>query len=189
MAPTESQNWTWHLVTTKFVSQQPTGKRQPLPLHLAYTSGESCSLAWQMHPTSSWGMMSGILEPMKREIIIVCLDDITIHSGTLVEHVVHVRDVLALQTEPFLKAKHPQWAWACQKVDFCGFGVDKDGIHAQEYKTHAVMDWPKPENRKDVRGFRGLISSYRIFTEHYTHIAMLQFAIGTPPKERRYIGR
>jgi len=49
-------------------------------------------------------------------------------------------------TEHGLKDKCAKCARACQKVDFCGFDIDNDGIHAQEHKTHAVMDWPQPEN-------------------------------------------
>jgi hypothetical protein len=105
-----------------------------------------------------------------------------IDSRTLAEHVVHVSQVLTLLTEHGLKAKHAKCAWDCQKVDFCGFNVDKDGIHPEEHKTRAVMEWPQPENSKDVKGFLGLTSYYRKFIEHYAHIAMPLYAIDTPPK-------
>jgi len=84
-----------------------------------------------------------------------------IHSYTLAQYVVHVREVLTLPTEHGLKAKHAQCAGACQKVDFCGLDIDNDTIHAQEHKTRAVMDWLQPGNSKDVRGFLGLTSYYR----------------------------
>ena len=140
-------------------------------------------------PSQFMRMMNGILEPMKRKFIVVYLDNIMIHSCTLAEHIVHVREVLTLLTEHGLKAKRAKCAWACQKVDFCGFDIDKDGIHAQEHKTRAVMDWPQPENSKDVRGFLGLTSYYRKFIEHYAHIAMPLYAIGTPPKGKGDVGR
>jgi len=52
-APAVSQNWTWWLVTIKFASPQPTGKRRPSPLNLVCMSGESCRWAWRMQPASS----------------------------------------------------------------------------------------------------------------------------------------
>jgi hypothetical protein len=64
-------------------------------------------------PTQFMHMMNGILEPMKRKFIVVYLDDIMIHSRTLAEHVVHVREVLTLLTEHGLKAKRAKCAWAC----------------------------------------------------------------------------
>jgi hypothetical protein len=94
-----------------------------------------------------------------------------------------------LLTEHGLKAKHAKWAWACKKVEFCGFGIDKDGIHSQEHKTRAVMDWPQPENSKVFRGFLGLTSYCRKIIEHYAHIATLLYAIGTPPEVKGDVGQ
>jgi len=71
----------------------------------------------------------------------------------------------------------------------CGFDIEKDGIHAQEHMTRTVMHWPRPENSKDVRGFLGLTRYYRKFIEHYAHIAMPLYAIGTPPKRKGDVGR
>jgi hypothetical protein len=140
-------------------------------------------------PSQYMHMMNSILEPMKRKFIVVYLDDIMIYSRTLAEHIVHVREVLTLLTEHGLKAKHAKCAWACKKVEFCGFRIDKDGIHSQENKTCAVMDWPQSENSKDVRGFLGLTSYYRKIIEHYAHIAMLLYAIGTPPEVKGDVGQ
>jgi len=111
-----------------------------------------------------------------------------IHSGTLLEPIIHAREVLTLPTDHGLKAKCATCTWACHKVDICGFDIEKDSIHDQEHKTHVVMDWPQPENSKDFRGFQGLTSSYRKFIEHYPHIAMPVYAIGTPPKVKEDIG-
>jgi hypothetical protein len=126
---------------------------------------------------------------MKRKFIVGYLDHIIIHSRTIAENVVHVREVLTLLPQHGLKAKCAKSAWACQKVNFCGFDIDKEDIHAQENKTCAVMDWPQPENSKDVRGFLGPTSYYRKFIEHYAYIVMALCAIGTPPKGKGYIGR
>jgi len=126
---------------------------------------------------------------MKCKFIAVYLDHIMIQSHILAEHVVRVREVLTLLTEHGLKAKCAKCSWACHKVNFCGFDIDNDGIHAQEHKTHVVMDWPQPENSKDVRGFLSLTSYYTKFIEHYAHIAMPLYAIDTPPKGTGDIGR
>jgi hypothetical protein len=56
-------------------------------------------------PSQFIRMMNSILEPMKRKFIVVDIDDIMIHSRTLAEHVVHVREVLTLLREHGLKAK------------------------------------------------------------------------------------
>jgi hypothetical protein len=91
-------------------------------------------------PSQFMCMMNGMLEPMKRKFIVVYLEDIKIHRRTLAEHVIHVRELLTILTEHGLKAIRGKCAWAWQKVGFCGFEINKDGIHAQEHKTRAVMD-------------------------------------------------
>jgi len=139
-------------------------------------------------PSQLMHMINGIMKEMKRKFLVVYLHDIMIHSRTLAEHIVHVREELTLLTEHGCKAKRAKCSWACQKVDFCSFDIDKDGIHAQEHQTHAVMDWPHSENIKDIRGFLGLTTYIREFVEHYAHIAMPLYAIGTLPKGQRDLG-
>ena len=117
------------------------------------------------------------------------LDDIIFHRYSLAEHVVHVREVLTSLSERGPKAKCGPCAWVYQKVDISGIDIDKDCINAQEHKTNAVMDWPQPENSKDVRGFMGLTSYCRKFFEHYAHIAMRLYAIGNPAIGQGNVGR
>ena len=134
-------------------------------------------------------MMNVIFESMKCKCIIIYLDNIIIHSCTLAEHIVHAREVLTLLTEPGLKAKQAKCSWACQKGNCCSIHIDNDGIHAQRYKTCVVMDWPHPENSKDVRGFLGLTSYYTKFIKYNTHIAMLLYTIATPQQGQQDVGQ
>jgi hypothetical protein len=90
-----------------------------LPLGLAIT------------PIQFMRMMNGILEPMKCKFIVVYLDDIIMHSRTVTEHVLHVRELLNFLPEYSVKAKHAKYTWAHQKVDFCWFDINNDSIHAQ----------------------------------------------------------
>jgi len=49
-------------------------------------------------PTQFVRMMNGILETTKHIFIVVYLDDITIHSCTLVEHVIHDQEVVGARS-------------------------------------------------------------------------------------------
>jgi hypothetical protein len=76
-----------------------------------------------------------------------------IHSRTLAKHLVHVHEVLTLLGVHSLNTNFATHAWTQQTVDLCSFNIDKDGIHAREVNTCAVMDFSLPENRANVRGF------------------------------------
>jgi hypothetical protein len=97
--------------------------------------------------------MNVILEWIQRKFIIIYLDDIIIHSLTLAKHLVHVHEVLTLLGVHSLNTKYATHAWTQQTVNLCRFKINKDGIHAREVNTCAVMDFPLPENRTNVRGF------------------------------------
>ena len=57
------------------------------------------------------------------------------------------------------------------KVDYLGFEVSKDGIHASPEKVKAVLDWPRPQSVHDVRSFLGLASYYHKFIKGFLQVA------------------
>ena len=57
------------------------------------------------------------------------------------------------------------------KVDYLGFEVSKDGIHASPEKVKAVIDWPRPQSVHDIRSFLGLASYYRKFIKGFSQFA------------------
>jgi len=56
-------------------------------------------------PSEFMRLMNHILETMNSQFILIYLDNSVIHSRTLAEHIVHVREVLTLLTENGLKAE------------------------------------------------------------------------------------
>ena len=58
-----------------------------------------------------------------------------------------------------------------KKVEYLGFIVSKEGIAVDPAKVQDIIDWPQPKNVKEVRGFLGITSWYRVFIKGYTKIA------------------
>ena len=57
------------------------------------------------------------------------------------------------------------------KVDYLGFEVSKEGIHASPDKVKAVLDWPRPQSVHDIHSFLGLASYYRKFIKGFSQLA------------------
>ena len=58
-----------------------------------------------------------------------------------------------------------------ERVDYLGFEVNPEGIHASPDKVRAIIEWLKPKDIHDPRSFLGLASYYRKFIRGFSEIA------------------
>ena len=56
-------------------------------------------------------------------------------------------------------------------VPFCGYIVDKDGLHMDGEKTKVIRGWPLPTRVHEVRQFIGLCGFYQPFVEGFEAVA------------------
>ena len=56
-------------------------------------------------------------------------------------------------------------------MDYLGFVVSSQGVHASPDKVRAVVEWPRPKYVHDVRAFLRLASYYRKFICGFSEIA------------------
>ena len=95
-------------------------------------------------PSTFQRLMNRVFAEEINSFILVCFDDILIFSCSIGEHWDH------LNTAPnnLCRAKLYGHLHKCEflkdKVDYLGFEVRKDGIHASPKKVKAVLDWPRP---------------------------------------------
>ena len=104
--------------------------------------------------------------------VMVFIDDILIYSWTAEEHAEIVEWVLQRLQQEGCYANPDKCEFFQREVSFLGHVISEHGVAVQQHKVRAVSEWPRPQNRKDVRAFLGLTGYYRKFIHGYSEIAI-----------------
>ncbi|GBG90139.1 hypothetical protein CBR_g50233 [Chara braunii] len=102
--------------------------------------------------------MNTMFQDLLEDFVLVYSDDILIYSRTLEEHMTHLRTV-RLRDHGFY-AKLSKCAFAQSKVVFLGHQVSEHGLHMDDSKIQAIVDWPTPTSLPALRSFLGLTNYY-----------------------------
>ena len=116
-------------------------------------------------------LVNDVLRDMLGRFVFVYLDDILIFSQSQAEHIQHVRQVLQRLLENRLFVKAEKCEFHASTVTFLGHIIAQGQVRMDPEKVRAVMDWPKPENRKQLQRFLGFANFYRRFIRNYSRIA------------------
>jgi transposase InsO family protein len=134
-------------------------------------------------PASFQRFINEVLQEYLHSFVIVYLDDILIFSKREEEHVGHVRRILRKLQEVNIKLKLKKCEFHVQETEFLGHWISTEGIHMDQNKIKAILDWPQPRNVKEVQQFIGLVNYYRRFIGGYANIMHSLFALLKKAKE------
>ena len=116
-------------------------------------------------------LMNNVCSEHLDKFVIVYLDEILVYSDTWEENLDHIRRVLVKLRKEKRYAKVSKCYFGAQKVDYLGFILRPSGVAIDPHKTKAIEEWPKPENKKEVHSFLGLVNYYKRFIKNCSDIA------------------
>ena len=61
--------------------------------------------------------------------------------------------------------------FANAEIDYLGHHIGQGKVQPREAKIEAIVNFPRPVNRKQIQSFLGLAGYYRKFVPHYSHLA------------------
>ena len=112
--------------------------------------------------------MSSNLREYLNEFVVVYFDDIVIYSDNLEDHWRHVRKVLQRLRQKGVNLKLKKCEFAVQETNFLGHVVSGETTRMQYEKLKAILEWPVPENCKDIEQFRGIAGYYRQYIKRFS---------------------
>ena len=118
-------------------------------------------------PASFQSMMDMIFRDQIDRHMAVFIDDINIYSQTYEEHLEHLKKTFDKCRKYGLKIKRKKCHFACEKLDFLGHVVSKDGLLVDPRKIEVIQDFGTPTNSKQIREFLGMTGYYSQFIDHY----------------------
>ena len=101
----------------------------------------------------------------------VYIDDMLIHSRTLVDQERRTERVLQRLMDNDFYLKLEKCRFNVQEVDFLGMVIKPGQIMMDKTKVDGIASWPTPRTVKDVRSFLGFCNYYRKFIHGYSGIA------------------
>ncbi|UYV83534.1 K02A2.6-like [Cordylochernes scorpioides] len=102
--------------------------------------------------------------------VVVYLDDILVTGKDEMEHDLRLREVLKSIQRMGLALKKEKCEFKKSSLIFLGCRIDAEGIHPTEEKCEAIKNFPKPENKKELQSFLGLLNFYSKFLKDRTTV-------------------
>ena len=99
------------------------------------------------------------------------IDDIVIFSMRFHDHLNHVRQVLERLRDAGLTANTSKCQFAENKLLVLGHLLENGRIYPDEGKVKAVLEWPIPRTKTQLKSFLGLAGFFRQYISHFATTA------------------
>ena len=114
-------------------------------------------------PATFQRVMDRVLSGLQGIELFVYMDDIVIYAKSLKEHKGKLEKLLGRLKTANLVLQPEKCKFLCKEIGYLGHVIAQEGVKPDPKKFQAVMQFPQPKNRKNVKQFLGLAGYYRRF--------------------------
>lgn len=102
--------------------------------------------------------------------VVVFLDDVRIAGSSEEDHLQKLEEVFKRFQRYNIRINVEKSEFCTDKIYYCGYVIDRYGLHKAPEKMKAIKEMRKPENKTEVRSFLGMITYYGNFIPNLSEI-------------------
>ncbi|XP_018371852.1 PREDICTED: uncharacterized protein K02A2.6-like [Trachymyrmex cornetzi] len=113
-----------------------------------------------------------VMENLLQDIpgVSVFLDDIRVTGPDDETHLHRVELVLQRLADANIRINESKSEFMKDSIHYCGYKIDKNGVHKSADKMDAIDQMPRPSNISELRSFLGMINYYGRFIKNLSTI-------------------
>lgn len=104
---------------------------------------------------------------IQRDKILVYIDDLLIATESIEENLEILREVLLIIKRYSFELNISKCLFLKREIEYLGYTVSASGITLCGKHVQAVLNFPQPQNVKQLQGYLGLTSYFRRFMKNY----------------------
>ena len=125
-------------------------------------------------PSAFQNYINDILHEHLNNFCSAYINDIFIYSKSKKKHAKHIRLIFQKFQKTGLQLDINKYEFYAQKVKYLNLIITPESIKMDQEKIASVLDWPRPENLKNVQSFLGFANFYKRFIKDFSkHTAPL----------------
>jgi hypothetical protein len=102
-----------------------------------------------------------VLQGLLRNGVELYLDDCLVHAQSLDQFLERLREVFERFRNSGIFLNPSKCKLGLTQVEYVGHTIDKDGLHFTRSKLDSVLNFPRPETKKQMKSFIGLANYFR----------------------------
>lgn len=93
-------------------------------------------------PSTFQGLMNDLFREHLRKFFLLFFYDYLVYSGTIKEHVMHLKTILNVLRREILYLKRSKCIFGASYIECLGHIITKDGVTIDLKKIEAINNWP-----------------------------------------------
>ena len=145
------------------VEEGPSRDYCAFTCHLGTFAFKRMSFGIQSAPAKFMMLMNMVIgsDKMLQKHVIPCLDDLLLFTQTLEEHTEVLKRLMKALRDAGLRIHPGKCEFLQRSVKYVGHIFSDKGVAANPTKLSAILDFPTPKTKRNLKGFLGMVSFYR----------------------------